>query len=1017
MLFNKCLEKLSSSLGNVVNNKLQEKQVYNNNNNNSNSINNKNNNNNTNNNNSINEYNKQRNFEYERAIQAHYGNGGRTSRSNSHSSSHSHTKSKSSKGHKTKAARIAAAAATTTTATTTPDERQCKNCMSNDELAMIIRGVAHNNNDNQSRARPVSATGSSSSSSTESLHLPLTSPRGSNSSSSSSSNSIAIVHPASASYPVTPTSWSASPPSFARSFGGSSDTLALLAVMHAKLLGFKWFHGNLSGKEAEKLLLERGRSGSFLVRESQSKPGDFVLSVRTDDKVTHVMIRWQDKKYDVGGGDSFATLSELIAHYKRNPMVETCGTVVHLRQPFNATRITAAGINARVDQLVKGGFWEEFESLQQDSRDTFSRQEGYKDENRLKNRYRNILPYDHTRVKLQDVERSAPGAEYINANYIRLPTDGDLYNMSSSSESLNSVQSCAACTAAQTQRNCPNCQQLNKTCVQCAVKSATLPYSNCVTCGRKSDSLSKHKRSESLSTSTASLNGCLAMLLKKNCGDASPPPSVLSYATSSGASGSLLSVERDIFKTYIATQGCLANTKTDFWNMIWQENTRVIVMTTKEIERGKTKCERYWPDEGQCKQFGHAKVQCVKENSTNDYTLREFLFSWRDKPERRIYHYHFQVWPDHGVPADPGCVLNFLQDVNTKQSNLTHAGEKPVSATATKFKNTRSTFDSPITQGPICVHCSAGIGRTGTFIVIDMILDQIMRNGLDTEIDIQRTIQMVRSQRSGMVQTEAQYKFVYYAVQHYIQTLIARKRAEEQSIQVGREYTNIKYTDEIGNDSQRSPLPPAISNLSLVASKATGAGGGGGGAASGVGVAAVTAESLAALNAANAAGGKHVSKLQPPLPPLGANNNNNSSSNNSSNNHCSNMNGGSGNSNANGNGNILASNGGNSNLRKSNFYSDSLAAFKQQQHIDQAAAAAAAAASQAATATAAAAAAANSASATATSASAAAAVAAAASAAAAAAGKQKQVMGRPGLLKLLTSPIIFQPNTKTFPKT
>lgn len=99
-------------------------------------------------------------------------------------------------------------------------------------------------------------------------------------------------------------------------------------------------------------------------------------------------------------------------------------------------------------------------------------------------------------------------------------------------------------------------------------------------------------------------------------------------------------------------------------------------------------------------------------------------------------------------------------------------------------------------QGPICVHCSAGIGRTGTFIVIDMILDQIDREGLDTEIDIQRTIQMVRSQRSGMVQTEAQYKFVYYAVQHYIQTLIQRMRAEQHSNQVGREYTNIKYVDE-----------------------------------------------------------------------------------------------------------------------------------------------------------------------------------------------------------------------------
>lgn len=109
------------------------------------------------------------------------------------------------------------------------------------------------------------------------------------------------------------------------------------------------------------------------MRESQSKPGDFVLSVRTDDKVTHVMIRWQDNKYDVGGGEKFPTLCELIEHYKRNPMVETCGTVVHLRHPFNATRITAAGINARVEQLQKengqhcygkvSGFWISFFSF------------------------------------------------------------------------------------------------------------------------------------------------------------------------------------------------------------------------------------------------------------------------------------------------------------------------------------------------------------------------------------------------------------------------------------------------------------------------------------------------------------------------------------------------------------------------------------------------------------------------------------------------------------------------------
>ena len=121
-----------------------------------------------------------------------------------------------------------------------------------------------------------------------------------------------------------------------------------------------------------------------------------------------------------------------------------------------------------------------------------------------------------------------------------------------------------------------------------------------------------------------------------------------------------------------------------------------------------------------------------------------------------MYRFVLQAWPDHGVPTDPGCVLNFLHDVNTRQSAVPDAG-------------------------PIVVHCSAGIGRTGTFIVIDMIIGQIERRGLDCEIDIQRMIQNIRAQRSGMVQTEAQYKFVYMAVQYYIETLSQRMQAQQVS--------------------------------------------------------------------------------------------------------------------------------------------------------------------------------------------------------------------------------------------
>ncbi|XP_003489537.1 tyrosine-protein phosphatase corkscrew isoform X1 [Bombus impatiens] len=469
----------------------------------------------------------------------------------------------------------------------------------------------------------------------------------------------------------------------------------------------RWFHGHLSAKEAERLMLERGKNGSFLVRESQSKPGDFVLSVRTDDRVTHVIIRSQDNKYDVGGGDKFDSLSDLIEHYKRNPMVETSGSVVHLRQPFNATRINASGIESRVRQLHKengcsngwlwngatssneggagrgkgkAGFWEEFESLQQlECRHLFSRKEGLRSENRAKNRYKNILPFDHTRVRLKDVDPNIPGSDYINANYIR-NEEGD-----GQASGIN-------------------------------------------TCG-----------------DGGSFNKC-----------------------------------------YIATQGCLLNTIQDFWHMVYQENTRVIVMTTKEMERGKNKCARYWPEEGEVTEYGGEwKVRALSRTSTADYTLREFLLHGNRSgftESRRIYHYHFQAWPDHGVPSDPGCVLNFLHDVNARQESI--------AASLASSGQTASCI------GPILVHCSAGIGRTGTFIVIDMILDQIKRHGLDCEIDIQRTIQRVRSQRSGMVQTEAQYKFVYLAVLHYIETVSQRMQAEQKSLHLGREYTNIRYKSE-----------------------------------------------------------------------------------------------------------------------------------------------------------------------------------------------------------------------------
>ncbi|KAB0797154.1 hypothetical protein PPYR_08148 [Photinus pyralis] len=456
----------------------------------------------------------------------------------------------------------------------------------------------------------------------------------------------------------------------------------------------RWFWPTITGIEAEKLLMERGVDCSFLARPSSSNKGDFTLSVRRNGQVTHIKIQNSGDFYDLYGGEKFATLSELVQYYMENQgqLKEKNGEIIELKYPLNCEDPTTE----RVKQLQKenglthfgkAGFWEEFESLQQqESKHLYSRKEGIKAENRNKNRYKNILPFDHTRVKLKDADPAVAGTDYINANYIKWD---DTYSGN----------------------DLPN-----------------------------------------------------------------------------DPSG----------KMYIATQGCLPSTVDDFWKMVWQENCRVIVMTTKEIERGKNKCARYWPEPNTSKDFGKMSIKNVAESSTAHYTLREFLAKL-NKVERKVFQYHFQAWPDHGVPSDPGCVLNFLHEVNKRQESL--AQELPT--------------DQP--PGAILVHCSAGIGRTGTFIVIDMILDQIKKNGFDCEIDIQRTIQMVRSQRSGMVQTEAQYKFVYLAVQHHIETITERMKAEQKSIQLGREYTNIRYS----NDTNSLPNSNLSSSLSGIGSTTT----------------------------------------------------------------------------------------------------------------------------------------------------------------------------------------------------
>ncbi|KAJ8259216.1 hypothetical protein COCON_G00182280 [Conger conger] len=184
---------------------------------------------------------------------------------------------------------------------------------------------------------------------------------------------------------------------------------------------------------------------------------------------------------------------------------------------------------------------------------------------------------------------------------------------------------------------------------------------------------------------------------------------------------------------YIATQGPMQETVRDFWRMIWQENSGSIVMVTNLVEVGRVKCVRYWPDETEV--YGDVKVTLMETEPLAEYVIRTFTVQKKGHHEiREIRQFHFTSWPDHGVPCYATGLLGFVRQV--------------------KFLN-------PPDAGPIVVHCSAGAGRTGCFIAVDIMLDMAENEGV---VDIFNCIRELRSQRVNMVQTEEQYVFVHDAI-------------------------------------------------------------------------------------------------------------------------------------------------------------------------------------------------------------------------------------------------------------
>uniref|UniRef100_A0A914XCX4 Protein-tyrosine-phosphatase n=1 Tax=Plectus sambesii TaxID=2011161 RepID=A0A914XCX4_9BILA len=193
-------------------------------------------------------------------------------------------------------------------------------------------------------------------------------------------------------------------------------------------------------------------------------------------------------------------------------------------------------------------------------------------------------------------------------------------------------------------------------------------------------------------------------------------------------------------KAYIATQGPLPETFADFWRMVWDEQTVTIVMLTKLEERSRIKCDQYWPMRG-AHSYGQVQVTLVDTLDLAHYTIRTMRIQRRGEPEvRDIRHLQFTAWPDHGVPDHPTPFLMFLKRVKSL---------------------------NPPEAGPVTVHCSAGIGRTGAFIAIDCMLERLR---YENTVDVFGCVTALRSQRSYMVQTEDQYVFIHDAVLDAVQS-------------------------------------------------------------------------------------------------------------------------------------------------------------------------------------------------------------------------------------------------------
>ncbi|CAD5209758.1 unnamed protein product [Bursaphelenchus xylophilus] len=233
-------------------------------------------------------------------------------------------------------------------------------------------------------------------------------------------------------------------------------------------------------------------------------------------------------------------------------------------------------------------------------------------------------------------------------------------------------------------------------------------------------------------------------------------------------------------KGYIFTQGPLENTSADFWHMVWEEECKTVVMLCTFMERGVPKCFPYFPHIGdKIQNHGEYSVELIEEKGHKHYTVRTLRLRKGEKEDKLVQHFQYTTWPDFGVPENVKEFLDFVEAVRDYDDEV----------------------DSPI----IC-HCSAGIGRTGTFTVVDVLVTAIRAQLEEPLPSIDDLIVFLRQYRMSLVQTPAQLRFSWKAVVEYIKSKVVQN-VEDRSVDNG------EYKIEDANNGQKEKVTRKASTL------------------------------------------------------------------------------------------------------------------------------------------------------------------------------------------------------------